>query len=83
MTNHFQNEKNILNDDPSAIKTHIELDSNHNQVNSNSVIDLMASRDIDEVSELVSVVTHRGRTRCDCDVISLLNDEFLHLSYRN
>lgn len=42
MTDHFQNEKNNLGI--------AELDNNHNQVNSKSVIDLMATRD-DEVSQ--------------------------------
>lgn len=54
MTNHFQNEKNIELNGSAGVKSSIELDSNHNQVNSNSVIDLMATRD-DEVSQ--SVVT--------------------------
>jgi hypothetical protein len=46
MTGHFENKKNELG----ITKSSIELDNNHNQVNSKTVIDLMATRD-DEVSQ--------------------------------
>lgn len=52
MTNHFQNEKNLPYNGSAGVNSCIELDSNHNQMNSNSVIDLMATRD-DEVSQFV------------------------------
>lgn len=47
MTGHFENKKNDLG----KAKSVIELDNNHNQVNSKTVIDLMATRD-DEVSQI-------------------------------
>lgn len=44
MTDFYQNDKNSQHNS-SGIHSETELDSNHNQVNSKAVIDLMAKRD--------------------------------------
>lgn len=44
MTDFYQNDKNSQNNS-SGIHSDLELDSNHNQLNSKAVIDLMVKRD--------------------------------------